>query len=105
MWRLLEMIALAGIVLVSVTEFFYPLIAGKPFFGSFRRRQQRETRRTEGPLDQKVSEAKEKVEEIKNVQREVDKHYKSAEQLKEESDQLLNNRNRKSDDYSSFNNN
>ena len=90
MWRLLEFIALAALVLISITEFFYPLLAGKPFFGSFRRLKGSEEKPvTEGPLHKKVNEAKQKVEEIKDVQKEVDKHYKSAEQLKEESDQLL----------------
>lgn len=92
MWRLLEIIAAAAIVLIAITEFFYPLIAGKPIFGSFRKSKNTTTTSTsiDGSLDEKINKAKEKVEEIKNVQNEVDKNYKTAEQLKEESDNLLN---------------
>ena len=88
MWRLLEYIVLAAIVLLAVTEFFYPLIAGKPFFGSFRKRGAQKSVDA-SPLNEKVRKAKEKVEEVKNVQDEVDQNYKSAEELKEESDNLL----------------
>ncbi|PBQ33270.1 hypothetical protein CNR22_16310 [Sphingobacteriaceae bacterium] len=77
---------------MSITEFFYPLIAGKPFFGSFRK-----TNKTVNPitkeektLDEKMTKAKVQVEEIKEVQKEVNAHYKTAEQLKEEADNLLN---------------
>jgi hypothetical protein len=105
MWRLLEIIALAAVVLISITEFFYPLIAGKPFFGSFRKRKKEEERTTSGDtLDEKINQAREKVEEIKNVQDEVDRHYKTAEQLKEEADQLLNKNKKKDDDYFTFRN-
>ncbi len=92
MWRLLEIIAAAAIVLIAITEFFYPLIAGKPIFGSFRKSKNNTTTSTsiDGSLDEKINKAKAKVEEIKNVQNEVDKNYKTAEQLKEESDNLLN---------------
>jgi membrane-associated HD superfamily phosphohydrolase len=89
MWRILELIVVIAVILISITEFFYPLIAGKPFFGSFRRTKK--TMATEpGSLDDKVNQAKEKVEEIKKVQNEVDSNYRSAEQLKKESDDLLN---------------
>jgi membrane-associated HD superfamily phosphohydrolase len=91
MWRLLEIIALAAVVLVSVTEFFYPLLTGKPFFGSFRKTKKTTAAGNNTSLDDKLNTAKAKVEEIKNVQNEVDDNYKTAEQLKEESDKLLNN--------------
>lgn len=105
MWRLIEIIAAAAVVLVSITEFFYPLIAGKPFFGSFRKTKVEPERRTsEGSLDEKINKAKEKVEEIKNVQDEVDRHYKTAEQMKEEADQLLNKNKKNDDDYFTFRN-
>ncbi len=92
MWRLLEIIAAAAIVLIAITEFFYPLIAGKPIFGSFRKTKNNTTTSStvDGSLNEKINKAKEKVEEIKNVQNEVDKNFKTAEQLKEESDNLLN---------------
>lgn len=91
MWRLIEYLAVAGIILLAITEFFYPLIAGKPFFGSFRKNTKNQNNvASESPLNEKVNKAKEKVEEIRAVQNEVNEHYKSAEQLKEEADQLLN---------------
>ena len=91
MWRLIEYLAVAGIILLSITEFFYPLVAGKPFFGSFRKNTKILNKTMdENSLDEKVNKAKEKVEEIKSVQNEVNQHYKSAEQLKDEADQLLN---------------
>jgi hypothetical protein len=94
MWALLELVFLAAIVLLSITEFFYPLIARKPLFGSFRKRQEQQSVVTEPePLQEKISKAKEKVKEIKNVQQEVNNNFKSAEKLKEEADDLLNNTN------------
>jgi len=89
MWRILELIVVLAVILVSITEFFYPLIAGKPFFGSFRKIK-KTTVSERGSLDDKVNRAKEKVEEIKKVQEEVDDNYRSAEQLKKDSDDLLN---------------
>ncbi len=87
MWTLLELIVLTAIVLVSVTEFFIPLILGKPLFGSFRKFKA--YRNTDISLVEKISKAKSKVYDVKVIQMEVTKNYKSAEQLKEESDNLL----------------
>ena len=85
MWAIIEFVVLAAIVLFSITEFFYPLIAGKPLFNSFRKKP------AEKPLtlEDELSRAKEKIAEVKNIQAEVDKKFKSAEQLKEESDNLF----------------
>ena len=84
MWTLLEFVVLAAIVLLSITEFFYPLLVGKPLFNSFRKKT------TPSTLEDDLSRAKQKVAEAKNVQNKVDEHLKSAEQLKEESDKLFN---------------
>ena len=84
MWTLLEFVVLAAIVLFSITEFFYPLLVGKPLFNSFRKKASPST------LEDELSRAKQKVAEAKNVQSKVDEHLKSAEQLKEESDKLFN---------------
>ena len=84
MWTLLEFVVLAAIVLFSITEFFYPLLVGKPLFNSFRKKK------TPSTLEDDLSRAKQKVAEAKNVQNKVDEHLKSAEQLKEESDKLFN---------------
>ena len=86
MWAIIEFVVLAAIVLISITEFFYPLLVGKPLFNSFRKKA------TERPsnLQDELSRAKEKIVEVKNVQAEVNKTFKSAEQLKQESDNLFN---------------
>ncbi|MFM8741317.1 MAG: hypothetical protein ACKOC0_14100 [Cytophagales bacterium] len=92
MWAILEFCLLAAIVLLSITEFFYPLLTGKPLFGSFRKVDEAKIQE-EVPIEEKISNAKEKVKEIKDVQEEVNKKFKSAEQLKAEADDLLNNKN------------
>ncbi|MFL5731469.1 MAG: hypothetical protein ACJ75J_18410 [Cytophagaceae bacterium] len=98
MWTILELILALSLILVAITEFFYPLIAGKPLFGSFRKSATPLTEtatetasqtKNNGKLDEKISEARKKVEEVKTVQNEVTEFYKSAEQLKNESDNLL----------------
>ncbi|MCC6371423.1 MAG: hypothetical protein IT236_10505 [Bacteroidia bacterium] len=91
MWKLLELIAVAALLLVSITEFFYPIIAGKPLFGSFRKKKETPANGPTNSLDEKLNEAKQKVNDIKEVQNEVQQHYKTAKQLKEEADQLINN--------------
>lgn len=94
MWALLEFVFLAAIVLFSITEFFYPLIARKPLFGSFRKRKEEVTTPSEEEtMEQKISRAKEKVKEVKEVQDEADVNYRAAEKLKKEADDLLNNSN------------
>ncbi len=90
MWRIVEYIAIATIVLVSITEFFYPLLAHKPLFGSFRKKPADESKaKGSGGLGEKISEAKEKVNEVKEVQEEVTKNFNTAKDLKNESDELL----------------
>lgn len=92
MWKVIEFILLAGVVLLSITEFFYPIIMNKPLFGSFRKFKSKNL--SEQELGTKLHKTKEKVEgikeEIKEVQEEVSQKLKSVEQLKEESDQLFN---------------
>lgn len=102
MWKIIELLVLIGIVLIFITEFFIPILTGKPVFGSFRKSKtvvetDEETTTEETTeataketLDEKISKAKEKVNEVKLVQDEIDQHFKTAEQLKEESDNLLN---------------
>ena len=94
MWVILEFIFLAFIVLLSITEFFYPLLAGKPLFGSFRKKAAVvEQKQDDVSLEAKVFKAKEKINDVKDIQNEVNEHFKSAEQLKAEADSLLNNSN------------
>lgn len=88
MWVIIEFIIVAIIVLVSITEFFYPMFMGKPLFGSFRKNIVNTDLKNDGDLNDKISSAKEKVQEIKKVQEEIDENFKSAEQLKSESDNL-----------------
>ncbi len=93
MWAIIEFVLLAGIVLLSITEFFYPLLTGKPLFQSFRKRVEtpQPEPQKEPSLEEKLSDAKEKIKEVKTVQDEVNKKFKSAEELKNESDNLFNN--------------
>jgi hypothetical protein len=85
MWAIIEFVVLAAIVLIAVTEFFYPLLVGKRLFNSFRKKVEQKT----SNLQDKIAEAKEKVAEVKNAQAEVDQTFKSAEALKHESDNLF----------------
>jgi cell division protein FtsB len=91
MWRVIEYIFLASIVLLAITEFFYPLLAGKKLFGTFRKRQS--TTKIVTPLDtdlkSKVDEARIKVNEVKEVQNEVTEHFQEVSKLKDESDNLI----------------
>jgi hypothetical protein len=90
MWAIIELILIAGIVLVAITEFFWPLITGKPLFGSFRKSKSAETKiAVEGSYNEKISKAKAKVQEVKDIQNELNENFKSAEQLKKEADDLL----------------
>jgi hypothetical protein len=92
MWTLIEFIFLTAIILVLVVEFFIPLLTNKPLFGTFRRRK---TIKKSSPasLDKKINMAKEKVQEVKNVVRNVQdeatENFNSAEKLKDDSDNLL----------------
>jgi cell division protein FtsB len=91
MWRVIEYIFLAAIVLLAITEFFYPILAGKKLFGTFRKKQA--TPKMDTPLvtdiKSKVDEARIKVNEVKEVQNEVTAHFQEVSKLKDESDNLI----------------
>lgn len=95
MWAVIELCVIAAIVLISITEFFIPLLFNKPFFGSFRKATPKQPEKPveEGTLPEKISKTKQKVEEVKEkvkeVRDEADENYKTAEQLKDETDNLL----------------
>jgi hypothetical protein len=82
------------LVLISITELFYPLLVGKPLFGSFRKNVANAPQTEKNSLHEKVSKAKAKVKEVKDIQDEVNDNFKSAEELKAEADDLLNNLNK-----------
>ncbi len=86
MWVVLEFVVLAAIVLFAITEFFYPLLAGKPLFGSFRRKGARAEPPT---LDQSIAEAKRKAAEVKDVQRRTEEELRAAERRRDAADDLL----------------
>lgn len=94
MWRLLELLIAVFIVIAFFTEFLIPILRGKPLFGSFRGKSEdeviEETVVDETTLEAKIEAAKSKVEEVKQTQSEISAHFKTAEQLKEDSDNLLN---------------
>lgn len=83
MWTIIELVVVAAVVLVAITEFFLPLIMGKPLFGSFRKSTD------PGSLEAQLKSAKRKVNDIKEVQHEVNRNFKSAETLKNQADDLL----------------
>ena len=94
MWVILEFTLLAFLVLLSITEFFYPLIAGKTLFGTFRKKVKQEQKPIKpSSLETKLALAKEKIKEVKTVQEEVHTNFNSAKQLKKEADNLLNDSN------------
>ena len=86
MWFVLEWVVLAAIVLLSITEFFWPLISGKPLFGSFRKKS---TALAPGSLDQEIEDARRKAEEVKRVQRKAEEDLRKAWNRKDEADDLL----------------
>ncbi len=86
MWIVLEIVVLASVALLAITEFFYPLLAGKPLFGSFRRKAR--TPET-GALDDEIAAARRKAEEVKEVQRKADDALREAAQRKGAADDLL----------------
>lgn len=86
MWIVLEIVVLAAVALLAITEFFYPLLAGKPLFGSFRRKA---AASTNVPLDEELAAAKRKAEEVKDVQRKADEALRKAAQRKDAADDLL----------------
>jgi len=91
MLRLIEIFGLGLFFLAICTELIYPILFDKPLFGSFRKTTAAEPKKEveNSTLDEKIEKAKVKVEEVKEVQSEISAHFKTAEQLKEESDNLL----------------
>ncbi len=86
MWVVLEFVVLAAIVLFAITEFFYPLLAGKPLFGSFRRKSAAVEPLS---LDQALAEAKRKAAEVKDVQHRTEEELRAAERRRDAADDLL----------------
>lgn len=90
MWAIIEIIASLAIVLIFITEFFWPLITGKPIFGSFRKNSSAsKPAEEEMSMEDKLAKAKAKAQEIKKIQTEIDEKLKTAEQMKSEADDLL----------------
>ena len=87
MWIVLEMLVLAGVALLAITEFFYPLLTGKPLFGSFRRKAKATA--SSVPLDQEIEAARRKAEEVKEVQRKADEALRKAAERKDAADDLM----------------
>jgi hypothetical protein len=90
MWTILEILFTLAIILVFITEFLWPILTGKPIFNSFRRTKEKSQKKKDTiSLEEKVSIAKAKAEEIKTIQNEINENFKTAEQLKGEADDLL----------------
>lgn len=90
MWLVIEYLIVATLVLLSITEFFYPILSGKKIFGSFRKENSlKPTHQANIDLKSKIEDARQKVNEVKGVQQEVNKHFDEADKLKNESDDLI----------------
>lgn len=85
-WFLVEVLAIAAITLFAITEFFYPLLTGKPLFGSFRR----QATKAPSSLDDELEAARRKAEEVKDVQRKAADDLRRAAQRKDRADDLMN---------------
>lgn len=85
MWFILEIVAIAAVALLAITEFFYPLLAGKPLFGSFRRKSPPQP----STLDDEIAQARRKAAEVKDVQRKAEDQLRDAEERKNTADDLL----------------
>jgi hypothetical protein len=86
MWLVLEWVVMIGLVLLAITEVFYPLLAGKPLFGSFRKRKPKAM----PDLDDELRAARRKVDDVKEVQRKAGEQFRRAEDQKNAADDLLN---------------
>ena len=86
MWVVFEFVLLAAVVLLAITEFFYPLLAGKPLFGSFRRKGRTPKQVS---LDEEIANAKRMAAEVKEVQRRAEEDLRNAEQRKNAADDLM----------------
>lgn len=93
MLRLLEIFGVGLIIIIICTDIIYPILTNKPLFGSFRKTPpiipEVEKEIDPSTLDGKIEVAKVKVGEVKDIQSEVSAHFKTAEQLKKDSDNLL----------------
>lgn len=85
MWMILQVVVLAGIVLLAITEFFWPLIAGRPIFGSFRKKDDKAS----ASLDDEIADARRKASEVKDIQRKAEDDLRKAWDRKDEADDLL----------------
>ncbi len=95
MWTILEFCLLAAVLLIFITEVLIPALLKLPLFGSFKKKEPAPAPTTvvEDALPEKIKKAKQKVEKVKavveEVQQQAQKNYESAEELKNESDNLL----------------
>jgi len=86
MWFVLEWVVIVAIVLLSITEFFWPLIKGAPLFGSFRKKG---APSSADSSEDEMAEARRKAEEVKQVQRKAEDDLRKAWDRKDEADDLL----------------
>lgn len=93
MWAVLELCLVAAIVLVFITEFFVPLLFNKPLFGSFRKGKLVAPKPAAESLEDKITKARQNADEVKQqveeVQQQAYDNYKTAEQLKDDSEKIL----------------
>jgi hypothetical protein len=81
----IEVLLVALFALFMFTDFFIPLLRGKKLFPSFRKAEVK----LEPKLDEKVAEAKAKIEEVKKVVEEANAEFNKAKDLKASADNIL----------------
>ncbi len=96
MWAIFEFLVLPAIVLISITEFFYPLIAGKPLLNSFRKKKKEQSVSYEGELPK----AERKIAEEESTHDNINADSKSSGQLNEEAEHSLTSKQSKFSPYS-----
>jgi len=95
MWAIFEFLVLPAIVLISITEFFYPLIAGKPLLNSFRKKKKEQSVSYEGELPK----AERKIAEEESTHDNINADSKSSGQLNEEAEHSLTSKQSKFSPY------
>jgi len=90
MYRLVELIFLAAVVLFAITDVFVPLVTDSKLFPTFRRKKVVDVPKPDNStLEAKIDVAKAKVAEVKEVQKEVQKEFEKTKDLKDKSDNLM----------------
>jgi peptidoglycan hydrolase CwlO-like protein len=90
MWRIFQEVIPWALIVLVLTQYVWPILAGEKTWSLFSRKDKTQASTS---LSDEVQEAKKVVDDVKEkvekIKEKVDEHYKSAEQLKKESGNLL----------------